>query len=127
LDLKQTEQEPGFAEGEIITVTARPVQEHPPPGEGIRRSVGSWADDPQGLDRWLEEMQRGRQLDRQGLMWYCPPNAALRGLQGFDAVDVNQGNVDKAVCFGIDNRKAVLADGDNFRMPDRESLAVGKP
>jgi len=46
----ELEQEPGFAEGEIVTIIVRRAQDHLSPGEGIRRSAGSWSDDPQGLD-----------------------------------------------------------------------------
>ncbi len=60
----ELDQEPGFPEGQVVTVTVRPVESRLPPGEGIRRSAGAWADDPQGLDHWLAEMQRSRQLDR---------------------------------------------------------------
>jgi hypothetical protein len=34
-----------------------------PPGEGIRTSAGGWSDDPEGLDRFLEEMRRARDAD----------------------------------------------------------------
>jgi hypothetical protein len=60
----ELEQEPGFPDGQKVSVTVKPVENRLPPGEGIRRSAGAWSDDPEGLDRWLEEMQRSRQLDR---------------------------------------------------------------
>lgn len=57
------EQEPGLPDGHELTVTLQPVAEpNPlPPSEGIRQSAGAWADDPDGLDKWLTEMQRSRQ------------------------------------------------------------------
>jgi len=35
-----------------------------PPGEGIRRSAGAWADDPEGLDQYLEQLRNDRDQDR---------------------------------------------------------------
>jgi hypothetical protein len=35
-----------------------------PPGEGIRRSAGAWADDPQGLDDYLKQLREQREQDR---------------------------------------------------------------
>jgi hypothetical protein len=60
----ELEHAPGLPDGQSVLVTVKPVKSRLPPGEGIRRSAGAWSDDPQGLDRWLEEMQRSRQLDR---------------------------------------------------------------
>jgi len=57
------QEEPGLPDGQEVTVSVKPVENRLPPGEGIRRSAGAWADDPEGLDNWLEEMRRSRQLD----------------------------------------------------------------
>jgi hypothetical protein len=35
-----------------------------PPGEGIRRSAGAWADDPEGLDEYLQQLRDEREQDR---------------------------------------------------------------
>ena len=48
-------------------------------------------------------------------------------LQGLDAVDVNQGNVNEMLGYGIDNGHPVLADGENFRVADLIDFSVGKP
>lgn len=58
----ELEQEPGLPDGQPVTVTVRlaPLEEPLPPGEGIRQSAGAWADDPEGLDAWLEENRRSR-------------------------------------------------------------------
>lgn len=62
----ELEEEPGLPDGQEVTVNIQPVtqKEQLAPGEGLRRAAGSWADDPEGLDEWLEEMRRSRQLDR---------------------------------------------------------------
>jgi hypothetical protein len=48
-------------------------------------------------------------------------------LQGFDAVDVDEGNVNGAVRVGVDDDDSVSADGDKLRVPDLMTFAVGKP
>lgn len=35
-----------------------------PPGEGLRRAFGAWADDAEELDRFIEETYAARKLDR---------------------------------------------------------------
>ena len=56
----ELEQEPGLPDGQTVAVTVQPLQEKRlPPGEGIRRSAGAWADDAEELDRFLE-WKRGR-------------------------------------------------------------------
>lgn len=60
----ELQQEPGIPDGQEVSVTVRPLASRLPPREGIRRSAGAWGDDPQGLDEWLKEMRRGRQLER---------------------------------------------------------------
>jgi len=34
------------------------------PEEAIRKFAGGWADDPKGMDRFVEEMRRLRSLER---------------------------------------------------------------
>lgn len=57
----------GLADGEevsvVITPTPMKVRIKLPPGEGLRTSFGGWSDDPEGLDRFLEEMRRSRDAD----------------------------------------------------------------
>ena len=57
----ELENEPGLPDGQPVAVTLQPVL---PPGEGIRRSAGAWADAGEELDEWLEGVQRSRQQDR---------------------------------------------------------------
>jgi hypothetical protein len=59
--LIELDREIGLPDGQEVTVELRPVL---PPGEGIRRSAGAWADAGEELDAWLAEMQRSRQQDR---------------------------------------------------------------
>ena len=56
-----------FPEGQVVTVVVRTATADEtalPPGEGIRRSAGAWADAGEELDVWLEDIQRGRSQDR---------------------------------------------------------------
>ena len=64
----QLETEIGLPDGQQVTVSVRPVTEkRAASGEGLRRSAGAWADDPDGLDAYLQENRRARQLDRPGI------------------------------------------------------------
>jgi len=47
-------------------VTVQPLQEKRlPPGEGIRRSAGAWADDAAQLDEFLKWNRQQRKLGRR--------------------------------------------------------------
>lgn len=59
----EVEEDLGLPDGQQVTVSVQPVRE---PGEGIKRSAGSWSDDPDGVDQFLDEMRRLRKLDRKG-------------------------------------------------------------
>ena len=48
-------------------------------------------------------------------------------MQGFDAVHVNQGNVNNPIRVGIDNDDPILANGEQFRVAHLIVLTVGKP
>jgi len=63
------DQEPGLPDGQQVTVTVQPVtsREKLPPGEGIRRSAGAWADDAEELDKYLEWNRQQRKLPRREL------------------------------------------------------------
>ncbi len=68
----ELEREPGIADGQEVTVTvqlAAFANEAPgrlPPGEGIRRSSGAWADDAEELDRFIESVhERRRAIQRR--------------------------------------------------------------
>lgn len=60
----ELENELGLPDGQPVVVTVHHLL---PPGEGIRRSAGAWADGGVELDCWLEQMQRSRAEDRPEL------------------------------------------------------------
>ena len=63
----QLDAETGLPEGQSVTVTVQPVDlesENLPPGEGIRRSAGAWAEDAEELDKYLEWNRQQRKTDR---------------------------------------------------------------
>ena len=47
-------------EGQQVAITVKPVLS---PEEAIRKSAGGWADDPEGVDRFVEERCRLRDLE----------------------------------------------------------------
>ncbi len=68
----ELEREPGIADGQEVTVSvqlAASANEAPirlPPGEGIRRSSGAWAEDSEELDRFIESVyERRRAMQRR--------------------------------------------------------------
>lgn len=67
----QLENEPGLPNGQTVTVLLQPVADQRqqvetlPPGEGLRRSFGAWADDAEELDRYLEWNRRQRKTGRR--------------------------------------------------------------
>jgi hypothetical protein len=64
----ELEQEAGLPEGQAVTVTVEPVQVRLPPGEGIRRSAGAWAEDADELDTFLEWNRQQRKLHRREVL-----------------------------------------------------------
>lgn len=61
----ELEEAPGLPDGQPVNVTVQPVpQRQHAPGEGIRRSAGAWADDPEGLDKFLEWNRQQRKIGR---------------------------------------------------------------
>ena len=66
----ELDEEPGLPDGQSVTVTVQPSVEQTrrlPPGEGIRRSAGAWADDPDGVDEFLRQVRQMRDHDRPPL------------------------------------------------------------
>jgi hypothetical protein len=60
-------QAPGLPEGQAVSVIVKPVAsgaEKLPPGEGLRRAFGAWADEATELDEFLAETRRLRQRTR---------------------------------------------------------------
>jgi hypothetical protein len=62
-------EETGLPDGQQVTVFVQPVAvsaERPlPPGEGLRRAFGAWAEDADELDRYLQWNQEQRSLSRE--------------------------------------------------------------
>jgi hypothetical protein len=48
-------------EGQQVTIIVQPLLS---PEEAIRQSFGGWSDDAQELDKFLEDVQRGRQQEQ---------------------------------------------------------------
>jgi hypothetical protein len=79
----ELEQATGLPEGQVVTVTIEPLAVPTdalhrweearadvtslPPGEGIRRSAGGWAEDAEELDQFLEWVRQQRKVGRRGL------------------------------------------------------------
>ena len=65
----ELERAPGIPDGQEVTVTVEPAGEsaQTPFGQGLQRSAGSWSDDPEGLERYLEWNRQQRKLARREL------------------------------------------------------------
>jgi len=68
----ELEQESGLPDGEKVSVTIESlpvgaIAARLPPGEGIRRSAGGWADDAEGLDEYLAWNRQQRKQSRPGI------------------------------------------------------------
>lgn len=64
------DRDPGIPAGQEVTVTvhARSADGGPlAPGEGVRRSAGTWADDVKGLEEYLEWSRQQRRRGRPEL------------------------------------------------------------
>jgi hypothetical protein len=59
--------ETGLPEGQEVTVTLEAVSSKLPPGEGIRRSAGAWANEAADLDAFLEWNRQQRKQARPEL------------------------------------------------------------
>ena len=51
-------------DGQLVAIVLQPILS---PEEAIRRSAGGWSDDPKGVDEFVEEMRRWRDMDRPAL------------------------------------------------------------
>src|SRR5262245_21512311 len=76
---------PSLPDGQSVGVTVRPIQQTAAtlaPGEGLRRSAGGWADDPDGLDGfwngiagtegWIARSRRSELPDRHRYLLRSP-------------------------------------------------------
>jgi hypothetical protein len=67
----ELETEPGLPDGQRVTVVVEPVPQSEilaeSPLEALKRAAGSWSDDPEGLDRFLEWNRQQRKIGRKAL------------------------------------------------------------
>jgi hypothetical protein len=63
----ELDEETGLSDGQEVHVLVQPVElsEHRlPPGEGLRRAFGGWAEDAEELDTYLEWNRQQRKKSR---------------------------------------------------------------
>jgi hypothetical protein len=59
-------QSPNLPDGQEVAVTLETTSASDfPPGEGLRQSYGSWAEDAEELDRYLEWNRQQRKISRR--------------------------------------------------------------
>jgi hypothetical protein len=58
---------PGLPDGQPVHVVLQALGERLAPGEGIRRSAGTWSDDAEGLDAFLDWNRQQRKAGRPEL------------------------------------------------------------
>jgi hypothetical protein len=67
----ELEAESGLPEGQQVTVRLEPAPKEQRFIEGplgaLKRAAGSWSDDPEGLDRFLEWNRQQRRINRREL------------------------------------------------------------
>ena len=65
----ELEAESGLPDGQQVTVTLEPQQQTEDESslEALKRAAGSWSDDPEGLDRFLEWNRQQRKINRREL------------------------------------------------------------
>lgn len=62
----ELDEESGLPEGQPVSVVVRPLTDKLAPGEGLKRSFGSWSEDADDLDNYLEWNRQQRKASRQG-------------------------------------------------------------
>jgi hypothetical protein len=63
--LIELDQASDLPDGQQVTVVVHPANGSAlPPGEGVRRSAGAWADDAEELDKYLEWSRQQRKIGR---------------------------------------------------------------
>jgi hypothetical protein len=62
----ELDHEAGLPDGQLVMVTLQPANEGQklPPGEGLRRSAGAWAEDAEKLDKYLDWIRQQRKQVR---------------------------------------------------------------
>ena len=60
----ELDKDAGLPDGQRVSVLIQPkFQSKVPAGEGLLRAFGGWSDDPQGVDRFVDEVRRLRDID----------------------------------------------------------------
>lgn len=63
----ELERAPNLPDGQEVTVIVQAAAvDAASPGEGLRRSAGTWCDDEPGLDEYLRWAREQRKLPRRG-------------------------------------------------------------
>ena len=57
----ELDSQPGLPDGQPVSVIVHRLL---PPGEGIKRSAGAWADGGDELDGWLDQIRQSRDENR---------------------------------------------------------------
>ena len=63
----ELDEDTGLSDGQEVNVLVQPVEageQHLPPGEGLRRAFGGWAEDAEELDAYLEWNRQQRKMSR---------------------------------------------------------------
>jgi hypothetical protein len=63
----ELDEETGLLDGQEVNVLVQPVEsgeQRLPPGEGLRRAFGGWAEDAEDLDAYLEWNRQQRKTSR---------------------------------------------------------------
>ena len=63
----ELDEDTGLADGQEVNVLVQPVEaggQRLPPGEGLRRAFGGWAEDAEELDAYLEWHRQQRKMSR---------------------------------------------------------------
>jgi hypothetical protein len=63
----ELDEETGLSDGQEVNVVVQPVgagEQRLPPGEGLRRAFGGWAEDAEEVDAYLEWNRQQRKLSR---------------------------------------------------------------
>jgi len=67
----ELEAESELPDGQRVTVMIAPMTQPEIPAESpleaLKRAAGSWSDDPEGLDRFLEWNRQQRKIERRAL------------------------------------------------------------
>ena len=63
----ELEQSPGLPDGQVVTVSMSPATSPTSAEafEALQRAAGGWSDDPEGVDRFVEEVRQSRKQSRR--------------------------------------------------------------